>query len=341
MQPGLFDIEFRLNKIDANGDPLKKINDLINWEMFRTTLESARVPAERKSPAGRKPWDAVLMFKVLILQSLYGLSDDDMEQQLLDRLSFMRFVGVSLGGRVPDAKTIWLFREQLKCAEVIDDLFDGFNVYLSECGFEARSGQIVDASLVEVPVQRNTREENEMIRKGETPDAWEKTPAKQRQKDTDAQWTKKRGKSYYGYKNHVSVDVEHKLIRRWEATDASVHDSQMLPVLLDEDNTSTDVYGDSAYRSQGIEKDLKSDGYRSRIHRKANRNRPLSKREKQGNKTKSRIRARIEHVYGVMSRRVRGHIMRGVGWKRVRLKIGLRNLAYNIDRYAMLRLRQS
>lgn len=336
MQSSLFDLEFRLDKIDANGDPLKKLDQLVDWEMFRSDLEAVR-EKDRKSSAGRKPYDAVLMFKILILQSLYGLSDDATEYQILDRLSFMRFLSLEPGRTVPDAKTIWLFRDQLTQAEMIDPLFDRFDRYLGQNGYAARRGQIVDASIVPAPVQRNTREENAAIKQGETPAAWEETPAKLRQKDPDAAWTKKNGKSYYGYKNHVNVDVKHKLIRVWEVSDASIHDSLMLPVLLDEDNTSAEVYGDSAFRSEGIERDLRQEGYRSRIHRKGTRGRPLSEREKQGNKTKSRIRARVEHVFGVMSQRAGGKLIRGVGWARTRMKIGLRNLAYNMDRYAMLR----
>ena len=109
-QPGLFDMEFRFRKIDENGDPLERLNRLINWESFRPTLEKIR-KKNSKSNSGRKPFDVTLMFKILILQSLYNLSDDATEVQILDRLSFMRFLGLSIGDRVPDAKTIWLFRD--------------------------------------------------------------------------------------------------------------------------------------------------------------------------------------------------------------------------------------
>jgi IS5 family transposase len=342
MQPGLFDLEFRLDKIDASGDPLKKLNDMLDWEIFRRDLEAARaMDKERKSSAGRKPYDTVRMFKILILQSLYGLSDDTTEYQILDRLSFMRFLGLKQGEAVPDAKTIWLFRDQLTRAEALDKLFARFDGYLIKRGYSAKRGQIVDASIVPAPVQHNTREENQTIKRGETPPAWEEHPAKLCQKDTDAAWTKKNSKSYFGYKNHVSVDVKHKLIRAWEVTNAAVHDSLMLPVLLDANNSSSKVYGDAAYRSEQAEKELVEDGYCSEIHRKGARGRALSEREKQGNKTKSRIRARVEHVFGVMSRRAGGKLVRAVGWARARMKIGLRNLAYNVDRYAMLESRAS
>jgi IS5 family transposase len=340
MQTGLFDLEFRLDKIDANGDPLKKLNDLIDWEMFRPKLKALR-QRQRKSAAGRKPYDAVLMFKVSILQALYGLSDDAAEFQILDRLSFMRFLGLRQGEPVPDAKTIWLFREHLKEAGLIEPLFDQFERHLNKQGYAAKRGQIVDASIVTAPIQRNSREENEAIKKGQTPAAWENRPAKLRQKDRHARWTQRHGKSYYGYKNHVSVDVEHKLIRRWEATDAATHDSLGLELVLDQRNASRDLWADAAYGSRDIRQSLEERGYRAHLQRKATRGHPLSERAKQDNKTRARIRARVEHVFGVQAMRARGKMIRGIGWARARLKIGLRNLAYNMDRYTTLELLQS
>ena len=154
----------------------------------------------------------------------------------------------------------------------------------------------IDASIVPVPQQRNSRDENARIKDGETPEGWEKQPAKRRQKDTDARWTKKRGKSHYGYKNHVNVDRRHKLVRRYQVTDAAVHDSQVVEDILDADNTASDVWADSAYRSAEIEAKLGEKGLKSRIHRKGHRNKPLNEREKRGNETRSKVRARVEHV---------------------------------------------
>ena len=327
-----------MDKIDANGDPLKKLNDLVDWSVFRPELDAAR-KKPRKSSGGRKPYDSILMFKIMILQSLYGLSDDAVEFHILDRLSFLRFLNLKIGDKVPDAKTIWLFRNQLAEADVIDALFNRFDDFLRKRGYAARGGQIVDASIVPVPIQRNKAEENEAIKKGETPEDWKEKPAKLRQKDIDATWTKKNSKSYYGYKNHINVDAKYKFIRVWCVTHAAVHDSIMLPVLLDESNTSSRVYGDSAYRSAEIEEELKARNLRSLIHRKGYRNRPLDGRELRGNKTKSKVRARVEHVFGIMTRRAGGKLIHAVGRKRCRIKIGLRNLAYNIDRFAMLEQR--
>ena len=166
---GLFDIEFRMEDLTRNGDPLVRLNECVDFEVFRLELETIR-EKERKSLAGRKPFDVVLMFKVMVLQSLYNLSDDAVEYQVRDRLSFMRFLGLTIGDRVPDAKTIWLFREELGRAGLVKRLFKRFDRYLREHGFTARKGQIVDASIVSVPIQRNSREENARIKEGEVPE---------------------------------------------------------------------------------------------------------------------------------------------------------------------------
>jgi IS5 family transposase len=276
----------------------------------------------------------VLIFKILILQSLYNLSDEAVEYQILDRMSFMRFLGLHAGDPVPDAKTIWLFREQLRQAGRIEKLFKQFDEFLAANGYAAKRGQIIDASIVSAPKQRNSREENSQIKEGTTPEGWQE--AKKRQKDVDARWTKKNGKTYYGYKNHVSVDVKHKFVRGYAVTDASVHDSQVFEELLDENNSSRDVYTDSAYRSEESIQRLEELGFREHLQRKGCKNHKLTKWEQQGNRTRAKTRSRIEHVFGVQSMVAGNLIMRCIGMIRARVKIGLRNLAYNINRYGML-----
>src|SRR3954464_1371592 len=200
----------------------------------------------------------------------------------------------------------------------------------------ARGGQIIDASIVLVPTQRNSRDENAELQAGRTPAGWKQKPAKVRQKDRDARWTKKHGCSFFGYKNHVNADAKHKLIRRYEVTDAAVHDSQALDALLTKGNTSADVFADSAYRSAEIEAKLKARGFRSRIHRRASRNHPLSDGQTRANRAKSAIRARIEHVFGAQQSSMGGRIVRTIGIVRARAKIGLQNLAYNMRRLVTL-----
>jgi len=333
MQTGLLDWQIRFHQLDIGGDPLPKLKNLVDWERFRPELEAVR-DRERKSNAGRKPFDVILMFKVLVLQSLYNLSDEKIEFQIRDRLSFMRFLGLSLGDAVPDEKTIWLFREQLTEARVIKRLFKEFDDFLEDKGFCARRGQIIDASIVEAPRQRNSRQENQQIKAGQRPEDW--SEQKKRQKDTDARWTKKNGHNYYGYKNHINVDVKHKLIRDYEVTSASVHDSQVFEELLDEDNSSRDVWADSAYRSEEKLRELKRRKFREHLQRKGCKYRKLTDREARGNRTRSRIRSRVEHVFGVQAMRAGALILRTIGLIRAKAKIGLRNLAYNLDRFCVL-----
>lgn len=333
--PSFFDLDRRFSLLDHD-DPLAKLNALVAWEEFRPTLETIN-SKERKSNAGRKPFDVVLMFKVLVLQSLYNLSDDSTEFQVRDRLSFMRFLGLEFHDVVPDAKTVWLFRERLTEAGLVEKLFARFDGYLTDNGFAAQKGQIIDASIVSIPRQRNTREENALIKEGGKPDGW--SDAKARQKDTDARWVKKNGVSRFGYKNHVCVDVKHKLIREYGVTDAATHDSNVFESILDEDNTSRDVFADSAYRSNETIERLTADNWRPRIQRKGVRGKPLTAWEIQGNRTRSKTRSRIEHVFGVMAMRAGILLIRTIGAVRARAKIGLRNLAFNIDRYAMLSAR--
>ena len=229
-QIGFFDLSKRYTGLDAKNEPLAKIDEVVPWEDFRGCLDAVcrRSDKARKSRAGRKPWDAVVMFKTIILSALYNLSDDQVEHQIRDRLSFMRFLGLGLEDRVPDAKTVWLYREQLTQAGVIETLFETFDGHLKDQGYLAMGGQIIDASIVAVPKQRNSRKENAGIKAGETPECWQDKPAKRRQKDVEARWTKKHGRSHYGYKNHVNVDRRHKLVRRYQVSDAATHDSKVL-----------------------------------------------------------------------------------------------------------------
>jgi len=337
-QMGFHDLDKRLEAISAKGDPLEVIKATIPFESFRAEIEAATrpKPEERKSNAGRKPYDAVLMFKVLVLQTLYNLADEQLEYLIRDRLSFMRFLGLGLEDEVPDATTVWLFREALAQAGRIEKLFALFGQHLQAKGYIARGGQIIDASIIAAPRQRNTREENEAIKQGKMPEGWEEKPAKNAQKDKDARWTKKHGKSFYGYKNHIGVDRTHKLIRRYAPTDASVHDSQKLDDVLDKSNTGKDVWADSAYRSAEIEKRLAAKGYKSRVHTRAARNRPLSQRAKAANTTRSRVRARVEHVFGHQHTSMGGKIVRSIGMARAAAKIGMMNLVYNMQRLVQL-----
>ena len=337
-QMGFFDADKRLSILSLKGDPLEAISKLMPWEMFRGDIESVVLPAEesRKSKAGRKPIDALVLLRMLVLQSLYNLSDDQIEYQVRDRLSFTRFVGLGIEDGIPDGTTLWLFREKLAKAGLIDKLFERFGRHLEAKGYIARGGQMVDATIVAVPRQRNSRDENELVKAGTTPENWKKSPSKNRQKDKDARWTKKHGRSFFGYKNHVNADARHKLIRDYTVSDASEHDSQKLDELVNRGNTSRDVYADSAYRSAEIERKLRAKGFRSRIHKRGRRNRPLTEAEARANHRKSKVRARIEHVFGAQENAPGGRLVRTIGIVRAKIKIGLQNLVYNFRRLVVL-----
>lgn len=336
MQTSLFDLENRYASLSEAGDPLERLDAVIDWEIFRSIL--ARLDAkERKSAAGRKPTCRILMFKMLILQRLHNLSDERLQYQVTDRLSFMRFLGLDLAADVPDARTVWAFREALREHQLVEPLFGRLNRALFELGVEMKSGQIIDATFVPVPIQRNGREDNALIKQGAVPVEWGKNLAKLAHKDTDARWTKKGGQNHYGYKNHINIDRNTKLITAHTCTDAGVHDSQAFEeILRDADTGDRSVWADSAYRSAEQEQKLQQSKHQSQIHERAWRGQPLSEAQEALNKEKSRVRARVEHVFGTMENEMGGILLRSIGMARAKVGVGLMNLAYNLKRIEVL-----
>ena len=223
----------QLDRLSKLGDPLEKINEVIGWETFRYSIRK-RVRKEKYPKGGRPPMDEIMMFKITLLQDWNNISDDSAEYLINDRLSFQRFLGLELGEKSPDAKTIWLFKEQLG-KEGLRELFDLFNKNLYANNIVKREGSLVDATFVDVPRQRNSREENKTIKEGNVPEEWQ-TPEKVNkleQKDTDARWTKKGNETHYGYKDHVKVDKESKIITDFTVTSANVHDVNEFEGLID------------------------------------------------------------------------------------------------------------
>ena len=287
---GFFDQDLRLSKLSELGDPLERLNQGIDFEVFRAQLESS-LSKEPKGKGGRPPYDYVLMFKILILQRYYNLSDDQTEYQINDRMSFMRFLDLSISDDIPDSKTIWNFSERLTDLGLVKELFDLFGRELNRLGLIVNEGKIVDASFVEAPRQRNNREDNKKIKSGHADDLWKEQPHKKSQKDIDARWTKKNFQNYYGYKNHAKVDAKSKLIDTYTVTDASVHDSQTLEDLLQDQDKGQELYADSAYVGQ--EDVLEKHHIKDQIHEKGYKNKPLTEQQKSSNTEKSRTRARV------------------------------------------------
>jgi transposase, IS5 family len=331
---GLFDEYEQLEKLSKLKDPLEKLSRRIDFELFRPTLDLIYEKTDRKSLAGAKPFDYVLMFKIIILQRLYNLSDEQMEFQLTDRLSFRRFVGLEFSHKVPDCNTIWNFKEKLKVDNNEEKLFKCFYEELEKQQLIVATGKMVDASFHEVPRQRNTREENELLKKGAIPINWDEK--KRRHKDTDATWTKKNSETFYGYKNHIKADVGSKLIDKYAVSEASLHDSQALKELLSDEDAGQKLFADSAYvgQEEAVEK-AKMENF---IHEKGYKNRPLTDEQKKNNQGKSRIRARVEHIFGFVETSMHGTYMRCIGVKRAKVVIGLTNLTYNICRAVQLKI---
>ena len=335
----------RLERLSKMGDPLEKVSAHIDFEAFRAIIEDA-VRTKGKDPrkGGRPPFDAILMWKITLLQEWYGISNDSVEYLINDRLSFQRFLGLELNDKVPDANTLWDFKEALADKGTDKALFEDFVMMLDESGVITRKGSIVDATFVDAPRQRNSREENKIIKEGGIPEDWEKPEnvSKFEQKDTDARWTKKNNETHFGYKDHVKVDSESKIITDFEVTDASVHDSKVIVDICDEQDEV--IYADSAYVGEKLEQELKEkcgEDVVLKISEKGYKNRPLSDEQKESNREKSRIRSRVEHVFGYMTMSMGGIFIRSIGMKRAKAGIARRNLAYNMKRYAYLAGRPS
>lgn len=331
---GFFDQDIRLSKLSKLGDPLEKLSNGIDFEIFRVLL-TEKLSTESKGKGGRPPYDYVLMFKISILQQYYGLSDDQAEYQINDRMSFMRFLNLTISDDVPDSKTIWNFTEKLKDLDLVKELFDLFTKELNRLGLIVNEGKIIDASFVEAPRQRNKREENKHIKQtGTSPKEWDNKPHKKCQKDVDARWTKKNFQNYYGYKNHAKIDGKSKLIDDYAVTDASVHDSQVVDELLDKKDKGQELYADSAYIGQ--EETLQKYEVVDKINEKGFKNKPLTKEQKKNNTEKSKTRARVEHIFGFMENSMGSMFFRKIGIARANTMIGLMNLTYNMFRKIQL-----
>lgn len=334
---GLFDEQIRLEKLSKKKDPLEQLVSHIDFEFFRKPLENFFEKDVDRSKGGRPAYDYVLMFKILILQRYYNISDDATEYAILDRLSFMRFLGLGINDPVPDAKTVWLFRDKITDGGMIEKLFRLLDKQLDSDGIIVHKGKLVDASIVEVPVQRNSREENKELKEGNIPENWEEN--KLRQKDTAARWTSKKGEDYFGYKNHIKADSKTKIITDYRTTPANVHDSEVLEELLDKkEDSDQPLYADSAYRSQAIEKICEKKNIESRIHEKGYRNNPLTKRQQQRNRKKSKTRVRVEHIFGFITNSMNGMYLHYRNFIRNQAAIGLMNITYNLFRLVQLKV---
>jgi len=334
---GLFDEQIRLEKLSKKEDPLEKLSSHIDFEYFRKPLQKALVKDTDKTKGGRPAYDVVLMFKILILQRYYNVSDDAIEYAILDRLSFMRFLGLGINEAVPDAKTVWLFRDKLTKLKLVEQLFKDLDKQLDKDGIIVHKGKILDASIVEVPIQRNSREQNHQLKEGTVPEDWSEN--KERQKDRDAQWTRKNFQNYFGYKNHIKVDSETKLITGFKVTTANIADKHAVDDLLDnEEDADQPLYGDSAYSDKELEELYVKKGIISKVNQKGYRNKKITQKQQKENRKQSRVRARVEHIFGFMANSMNGKFLKYRSFIRNQIAIGLMNLTYNLFRLVQLNI---
>ena len=354
-QAGFFDIDERLKDLSAKGDDLERLKGLVDFEMFRAALRQA-VPRSERGKGGRPPFDHVLMFKVLVLQSMHSpvgraLRVPDQGQALFHALPRARARRCGAGRQhdldLPRGADAGI---EIDGEAAVGMLFKRFDAAVKASGYLAMGGQIVDATIVSAPKQRNTLAEKAAIKDGRIPEDWKANPAKLAQKDRAARWTVKYTKAKpredgvkmvdiaipsFGYKNHIGIDRRHGLIRTWTVTDAAAHDGARLATLLDRENTASDVWADTAYRSKKNEAHLAKRGFVSRIHVKKPKGRPMPDATRIANARKSRVRSAVEHVFA-HEKGLLGLVVRTIGIARAGTKIGLVNLAYNMRRFIWL-----
>ena len=338
-QIGIYDESKALERLSKLGDKLEWLNEVMDWNIFRAPLDGAKPDKTKEGVGGRLPLSNLMMFKIVVLQDLHGVSDDQMEYQINDRLSWKRFLGLTLSDKAPDSTTIWGFREMLTNSGIYKELFELFNATMEGIGVITHKGNIVDASFVDVPRQRNTREENKTIKEGGVPEEWQKPENANKlvQKDTDARWAKKNDELHYGYKDHVLADADSKMIVNYRVTAANVHDSKMFTVMIGD--KVREIWADSAYMSLEISEWFQEHYPEIALHicEKGYKNNPLTDEQKMNNREKSRIRVRVEHVFGHVTNSMGGMFIRCIGKTRAECAIAMKNLAYNISRYATLR----
>ena len=359
MQPrSLFSLAEHLGRLSKNGDPLEVLAGMVNFERFRPLLTRGLGYSDG-AKGGRPPFDPVAMVKVLVVQAQHKLSDAGMEFIIRDRLSWMRFFGFDLGGTMPDENTIRHYRGSANRELDARGIDTGVRAATARgrlsrpiCEPARRltggGGQIADARLVPAPKQRNNEEERTAIKVDKAAkQIWRGKPNKAHQKVVDARCTVKIGGKIryrpdgtplpqiatpvFGYKSHISIDRRFGFIRKAAVTSAAHSDGRQLRRVIDTSNTASDVWADSAYRSQKNETWLARNMLTSRIHRRKPKGQPMPARIARANAVKSAVRAKVEHVFAHQKNRY-GLFIRTIGLARAQAKLALANLVYNFDR---------
>jgi IS5 family transposase len=289
LEKRLFSEAELLEKLSQLGDPLEEFKEHIDFTLWQKAADKA-VPRGQGAQGGRPPYPTLLMVKILFRKQLYNCGDDQLEFWIADRRSFRRFLDLNDTSATPDAKTIANYNNLLAEAGVGEAFVDAALRQVEPAGYIARGGQMVDASIIPAPKSRLKKDERQALENHEIPENWSK--AKVRQHDPDARWTKKHGQSYFGYKLHTNVDHRYKLVRKIKITSAEQGDSPYFEDVLSH-NTNQKVIADRGYAKEARETELKAQGLRPRIQRKASRNKPLSECQKRRNQRIAKKRARV------------------------------------------------
>lgn len=316
------DLELRINRSrkTRSEKQLAKLHEIVDWEKVEELL---LITDKTGKQGGRKPIPVLVKAKMLFVQYLYHLSDPDLEDQLYDRLSFQRFVGLDFSQRIPDFTTLWRFKERLVELKLMDQLFELILQSLEEKGLLVKKGTAVDATIIESTTRPLSKEKRSALK-----------AAPSSQIDTDAHSTVKRGKKYFGYKGHIGQDVGSGLIRKRSFTSAQPHDSKEKELLWSGDEKA--VFGDSAYSKQCEKRAARKMGIYYGILDKGTRKRKLSKTQKRSNKKKSQIRCKVEHPFGYMKEKLNYRAAGAKNLFRNALRFDMNCIIYNIMRADVL-----
>ena len=294
---------------------LEQVDAVLDWEPLAEV-----VSALYAAPEGRPSYPPLLMVKVLLLQQWYTASDPEIEAALWDRLSFRRFVGLGLQDPVPDHSTISRFRSALAARGLGERLFAEVTRQLDAAGWLVKAGTLMDATLVAAQARRPSPQAG--------PGAGSAT-------DPDARWTRQGGPAHFGYKAHLGVDAESRLIRRAVLTPAHVNESEVADTLISGDERA--VYADKAYESKARRARLQALGIKDRImHRSHKHQRHLPYWQQRRNVLIAPVRAPVEHVFGTLKRSYGYRTVRYLGLARNALELWFKCLAYNLRRAARL-----
>jgi IS5 family transposase len=304
---------------------LDKISKVVNWQALVNIVQV--IDKSNTDKGGRKPLPFDWKVKMLFLQYAFNLGDEELEDQLIDRLSFQKFVGINFDQEIPDFTTLWYFKEALIQYKLMDRIFSSINHQLELNGLILKKGTIADAIIIESdnkPLSKQKREE------------LESKPSVQI--DTEAQSTEKNGKKYFGYKGHIGVDVESKLIRKRKFTPASVHDSQAFEEVLSGDEKS--IWADKAYPNDKHKHIARTLGIYYGVLDKKKKHKELSGKQHKRNKQKSSVRAAVEHPFAFMRKKLKMGLATAKSKVRNALRFDMNCILYNVLRAEWLLRKQ-